>query len=64
MLRYGCEIVRMFANGVIAVSLSQVVQKPSANTTVFGSAPLTLTSDSVGRTYSGEATVEVTTATA
>lgn len=54
----------MFANGVVAVSLSQVVQKPSANTTVFGSAPLTLTSDSVGRTYSGEATVEVTTATA
>ncbi|KAF9695280.1 hypothetical protein EKO04_007009 [Ascochyta lentis] len=46
------------------VSLSQVVQKPSAGTTVFGSAPLTLKSDAVGRTFSGEATVEVTEATA
>ncbi|KAH6625207.1 hypothetical protein C7974DRAFT_413739 [Boeremia exigua] len=47
------------------VSLSQVVQKPSANTTVFGNAPLELkVADSVGRSWKGEATVEVSSATA
>ncbi|KAF1933492.1 uncharacterized protein M421DRAFT_894 [Didymella exigua CBS 183.55] len=46
------------------VSLSQVVQKPSPNTTVFGSAPLTLTSNASGRTFTGQTTVDVSSASA
>ncbi|KAJ4341556.1 hypothetical protein N0V95_007174 [Ascochyta clinopodiicola] len=46
------------------VSVSQVVLEKGVNTTVSGSAPLTLKSDAVGRTFTGEATVEATEATA
>ncbi|KAF1976909.1 hypothetical protein BU23DRAFT_15124 [Bimuria novae-zelandiae CBS 107.79] len=46
------------------VSLQQVVQKPSPNTTVFGSALLKLTPNAIGRSWTGNTTVEVTAATA
>ncbi len=52
------------ADDKAAISLNQVVQEPSPDTTVFGSAPLTLKPNAVGRTFTGEVTVEVTSATA
>jgi len=40
------------------------VQEPSPDTTVFGNAALELKPNAAGRTFTGEVTVEVTSATA
>ena len=47
----------------IAIKLQQAVELPTPQT-VFGSAPLELKSDAVGRTFTGEAEVDVTSAIA
>lgn len=47
----------------VAIKLQQVVDEPSKQT-VFGNASLTLKSDAVGRTFTGETTVDVTSAIA
>lgn len=47
----------------IVIKLQQVVDKPTAMT-VFGDAPLTLTSNAAGRGASGNTTVVVTSAIA
>lgn len=46
------------------VAIQQIVQEPSPNTTLFGNGTLELKSDAVGRVYTGEATIEVSAATA
>ena len=52
------------ADGCVAIKLQQNVELPTKET-VFGNAPLTLTaSGTIGRSFKGNATVEVTSAIA
>lgn len=56
--------VDCMANAMAVVAIQQIVQEPSPNTTLFGNGTLELKSDAVGRVYTGEATIEVSAATA